>query len=42
MNKGFVPTSDTLQQVRRSFEIAIKTISSERIKNEIEKMVQLN
>jgi len=42
MNKGFVPTSDTLQQVRRSFGIAIKTVSSERIKNEIEKMVQLN
>jgi len=39
IGKGFSPTPITLRTIRCNFECAIKTVASERIKEEIEKMV---
>lgn len=38
-SKGFEMIPDTLRNVRRSFECAQKTVSTERVKNELEKMI---
>jgi tRNA nucleotidyltransferase (CCA-adding enzyme) len=37
--KGFIPDPKSLTAVRRLFDVCIKSTNSERIKNEIEKMV---
>lgn len=38
ISKGFIPSKNTLKNIRNAFECAQKTVAPERVKNEIEKI----